>query len=60
MTNILIDKLKEDRDFLTQELNVRVDPSNEIKNSPYNEYLADQIEEINSAIYEILTRLKQL
>ena len=58
MNNILVDKLKEERDFISAELKVRVDPSNEVKNSQYNEHLADQIEEINTTIYEILTRLK--
>ena len=58
MNNILVDKLKEERYFITAELEVRVDPSQEIKNSPYNEHLADQIEEINTTIYEILTQLK--
>jgi len=55
MNNILIDKLKEERNFITAELKVRVDPSQEVKNSPYNEHLAEQIEEINTAIYKILT-----
>lgn len=58
MTNTLINKLKEERDFIKSELKVRIDPSNEIPNSPYNEYLAEQIEEINSTIYEILKRHK--
>ena len=58
MTNTILHQLKEERDFLVSELKVRVDPSNEIQNSPYNEYLADQIEEINTTIYEILTRNK--
>lgn len=58
MTNTVLHQLKEERDFLVSELKVRVDPSHEIQNSPYNEYLADQIEEINTTIYEILTRNK--
>lgn len=56
MNNILINKLKEERDFISSELKVRTDPSNEVPNSPYNEYLAEQIEEINSTIYDILKR----
>lgn len=56
--NILINKLKEERDFIVSELKVRVDPSQEIKNSPYNEHLAEQIEEINSTIYQIIKRHK--
>lgn len=56
MNNILINKLKEERDFISSELKVRTDPSNEVQNSPYNEYLAEQIEEINSTIYDILKR----
>lgn len=55
MNNILINKLKEERDFIVSELKVRVDPSHEVKNSPYNELLADEIEKINSTIYKILT-----
>lgn len=55
MNNILINKLKEERDFIASELKVRIDPSNQIKNSPYNEHLADEIEKINSTIYKILT-----
>lgn len=58
MNNILVNKLKEERDFVASELKIRVDPSNEVKNSPYNEHLAEQIEEINSTIYEILKRHK--
>ena len=58
MTNILINKLKEERDFIASELKVRVDTSHEVKNSPYNEHLAEQIEEINSTIYKILKRHK--
>jgi len=54
MNNILINKLKEERDFISSELKVRIDPSNEVQNSVYNEYLAEQIEEINSTIYKIL------
>ena len=54
MTNIIINKLKEEREFITSELKVRIDPSNEVENSVYNEYLAEQIEEINSTIYKIL------
>ena len=58
MTNILINKLKEERDFISSELKIRVDPSQEVENSPYNEHLAEQIEEINSTIYQILKRHK--
>lgn len=54
MNNILINKLKEERDFISSELKVRIDPSNEVQNSVYNEHLAEQIEEINSTIYKIL------
>ena len=56
--NILINKLKEERDFIVSELKIRVDPSQEVENSPYNEHLAEQIEEINSTIYQILKRHK--
>lgn len=58
MNNILINKLKEERDFISSELKIRVDPSQEVENSPYNEHLAEQIEEINSTIYQILKRHK--
>ncbi len=58
MNNILINKLKEERDFIISELKIRVDPSQEVENSPYNEHLAEQIEEINSTIYQILKRHK--
>ena len=58
MNNILINKLKEERDFISSELKIRVDPSHEVKNSPYNEHLSEQIEEINSTIYQILKRHK--
>lgn len=58
MNNILINKLKEERDFISSELKIRVDPSQEVENSPYNEYLSEQIEEINSTIYQILKRHK--
>lgn len=58
MNNILVNKLKEERDFISSELKIRVDPSHEVKNSPYNEHLAEQIEEINSTIYQILKRYK--
>lgn len=54
MNNILINKLKEERDFISSELKFRIDPSHEVQNSVYNEYLAEQIEEINSTIYKIL------
>lgn len=58
MNNILVNKLKEERDFISSELKIRVDPSQEVENSPYNEYLSEQIEEINSTIYQILKRYK--
>ena len=58
MNNILVNKLKEERDFISSELKIRVDPSQEVENSPYNEHLAEQIEEINSTIYQILKRHK--
>ena len=58
MNNILINKLKEERDFIVSELKIRVDPSQEVENSPYNEHLAEQIEDINSTIYQILKRHK--
>lgn len=54
MNNVLINKLKEERDFISSELKVRIDPSHEVENSVYNEYLSEQIEEINSTIYKIL------
>lgn len=57
--NSLVDQLKEERDFLTLELKVRIDPSNETQNSTYNEYLSAQIEEINTTIYDIITRHRQ-
>lgn len=57
--NSLVDQLKEERDFLTLELKVRIDPLNDTQNSPYNEYLSAQIEEINTTIYDIITRHRQ-
>jgi hypothetical protein len=47
--------LKQEEAFLVSELKARVDPSHSVVNSPYNQYLISQINDIRESLFDLLT-----